>query len=213
MLTKENIKIIIIEDSVIHSEWLKAIISDEKSLTLLDSFQNGRAGAVYVKDAPVDIVIIDFQLKDMTGLEVCKRIKSYNSNIKTFMLTAHTEISIIHRIINDKNVDAISIKGSPYFDDNFHSAILHVAKGGTYIDPSLLGKLRESMTCDTLSNLTKREFEIFIQLNIGKNEWEITSDLNIELSYLRNVKSKLSKKINGGSVQNLLHKLLENAYQ
>lgn len=113
-------------------------------------------------------------------------------------------------MINDKGIDGIGIKKSPYFEENFVSAILQIQQGGSYLDPSLLHNLRDSSFLKSVNSLTKREFEIFIQIKTGKNEVKIAEDLNIELSHVRNMKSKIVKKINVDNTRNLVSKLVEN---
>ena len=157
----------------------------------------GRKGIESVKLHQPHVVILDFQLEDMTGLEVAKRIKMQNDAIKIFMLTAHTEISILERIMSDKNIDAIAIKGSYYLEENLLLAINYVVQDGTYLDPSLLKILRESKKLPGLTSLTKREFEIFIQVNTGKSDARIAEDLCVELSHIKNIKSKIAKKTHG----------------
>ncbi len=213
-MNKKNgylLTISIIEDNIIYSEWLKKTISSQKEMKLISIEKNGKDGILAIKNNPPDIVLLDFQLKDMTGLEVAKRIKAYHSQIKIFMLTAHTDIAIIHRMIDDKHINAIGIKESPYFEEQLLSAIAQVEKGGWYLDPSLLSKLRESRILNDLNCLTKREFEIFIQSKTGKNAFKIAEDLNVELSHVRNTKSKIIKKIETDNIYNLITKLLENA--
>src|SRR5579862_6513004 len=100
----------IIEDSQIHQEWLKTELADNPKIKIINTDQLGRDGIESVKEFKVDMVMLDFQLQDMTGLEVSKRIKNYDPTIKIFILTAHHEASIIERIIKDKNIDAIAIK-------------------------------------------------------------------------------------------------------
>lgn len=205
------IKISIIEDSEIHREWLKAELSCVLDFEVVSVDHLGRKGIESIKSSNIDLAILDFQLEDMTGLEVSKRLKAYNENIKIFVLTAHTEISIVERIISDKNIDAIAIKGSPYLEANLLSAIKQIMQGGSYLDPILLKKLRESKNLNGLSGLTKREFEIFIQSNIGKPDCKIAEDLCVELSHVKNIKSKITKKIKNVDIDGLLSKLVENS--
>ncbi len=203
-------KISIIEDSEIHRAWLITELSDCDKLEVISSDRFGRKGVESVKYYKPDIVILDFQLEDMTGLEVSKRIKSHNCEIKIFGLTAHTETSIIERIIDDKNIDAIAIKGSYYFETNFLSAITHVINGGAYLDPSLLKSLRESRNSSRLNKLTRREFEIFIQSSSGKSDDKIATDLCVEVAHIKNLKSRLAKKIKDEDIDNLILKLVNN---
>lgn len=206
-----KIKISIIEDSEIHREWLKIELSDDPRLEVVSLDYLGRKGIESVRNHKTDLVLLDFQLEDMTGLEVSKRLKMHNENIKIFMLTAHTELSVIERIISDKNIDAFAIKGSHYFEDNFLIAIHHVADGGTYLEPSLFKKLRSSKNKNGLSALTKREFEVFIQANTGKSDAKIAEDLSVEPSHVKNIKSKIAKKVKNDDIENLLSKLIANA--
>lgn len=206
-----KIKISIIEDSEIHKTWLVTEIRDEDSLETVSMDTLGRKGIESVKLQQPDLVILDFQLEDMTGLEVAKRIKLQNDAIKIFMLTAHTEISILERIISDKNIDAIAIKGSYYLEENLLLAIKYIVQDGTYLDPSLLKQLRESKKLSGLNSLTKREFEIFIQVNTGKSDARIAEDLCVELSHIKNIKSKIAKKTYSDDIATLLSKLISNA--
>lgn len=208
----DEFKVSIIEDSEIHREWLKTELSDDKKIKVISADRFGRDGIESVRHYKPNMVLLDFQLEDMTGLEVSKRIKTHDADIKIFALTAHTEISIIERIISNKNIDALAIKGSHYFETNFISAIIHVIEGGTYLDPSLLKNLRESRNSNGLNKLTGREFEIFIQSNAGKSDDKIAEDLCVELSHVRNLKSRIARKIKDDDIDNLISKLINNSH-
>lgn len=205
-------KIAIIEDSEIHREWLHTELMDHPDFTVISVSSLGRDGIKAVKTYKPDLIILDFQLYDMTGLEVAKRVKNYHPNIRIFVLTAHNEASIVERIINNKDVDAIAIKGSTYFQINFLAALMQVIKGGTYLDPSLLNKLRKPNNISGLTKLTQREFEVFIQTNSGKSDNKIADDLCVELSHIRNLKSRIASKIKDDNVSNIILKLVNNSH-
>lgn len=203
------IRISIIEDSEIHAEWIRASFEDDENFKIVHCTHLARMGIEAARLIPPDVAIIDFQLKELTGLEVAKRLKARHEETKVFMITAHTEISIIERIFTDKNIDALAIKGSQYFDANLKSATKNVFTGGHYLDPSLFSILRAAGN-NGISDLTSREFEIFIQSGAGKPDERIAADLCVELAYIRNTKSKIAKKINDTNLDNLLRKLIEN---
>lgn len=208
--TNKLITISVIEDSDIHRILFCEKLSDSKKFTVVSHDKLGRAGVESVKKYQPNIVLLDFQLPDITGIEVSKRIKSHFNNIKILAVTAHTEKSIIEKIIQDRNVDGVAIKGSHYFDDAFIGVIESVAHGESYIDPSLLKTLRISSDTDGLSQLTKREFEIFIQVSAGKSDEEIAKDLSIDILHVKNMRSKISKKTNRGHAKNIAQKISGN---
>lgn len=207
------IKVGVIEDSVIHAEWICERLADSPKFEVVSNDATGYQGIASVRSMMPDIAIVDFQLPDITGLECAKRIKSHCSNVKIFILTAHNVSIIIERIIGDKNVDGVAIKGSYYFDSHFLNAVSFVANKGSFVDPSLLEILRGSAKYQGLRQLTKREFEVFIQVNMGKGDQEISSDLHIDVMSIKNIKSKIAKKIKGDQISDILKYLYDNLCQ
>lgn len=207
----DKIKISIIEDSEIHVTWLKAELQAHIDFEIASLDSKAKSGIQSVKQHNPDVVILDFQLDDMTGLDVARRITTHNEQIKIFMITAHTEITIIKRLIDDKSIKGVAIKGSFYFSDNLKMAIKSISSGGVYLDPSLLSKLRESSSSNGINDLTRREFEVFIQTSGGKSDIKIAHDLNVEMAYIKNIKSKIAKKIKDSNAHYLIAKLAENA--
>ena len=71
-----KVNISIIEDSKIHTEWLNEQFLDNGKFEVVSLDNLGRAGIESVKKCHPDMVLLDFQLPDITGLEVAKRIKA-----------------------------------------------------------------------------------------------------------------------------------------
>jgi DNA-binding NarL/FixJ family response regulator len=85
------------------------------------------------------------------------------------------------------------------------------SEGETYLDPSILASLRISKNFKGLTSLTSREFEIFIQSYSGKSDEKIAEDLCIELSHVKNLKSKITKKIKNDNIGNFVIELVKNS--
>lgn len=171
----------------------------------------GRGGIQSVKIHQPSLVLLDFQLKDITGLEVAKRIKAHLPECRIFSFLEFSDVSIIDRLAGEKNIDGIAFKGSRYFQENFRKSLDQVLDGEGYIDPVLFDFVRMPTEGNGLRNLTKREFEIFIQINSGKSEIAIAGDLNVEPSHIKNIKSRINKKIRPAEIVNLTTQLAKNA--
>lgn len=204
------ISVTIIEDSDIHRTLFFEKLSEDNRFKVLSQDFLGRAGIESVKKYRPDIVLLDFQLPDITGIEVSKRIKSYDASIKILAVTAHTEKSIVEKIIQDKNVDGVAIKGSHYFQGAFFEMVAMVANGGSYVDPSLLNVVRDTKDASGLSQLTRREFEIFMQVSAGKSDDAIAADLCVDVLHVKNIRSKVSKKTNHSLIRNITQQVAEN---
>lgn len=209
-LDQKKITVSIIEDSDIHRTLFSEKLSESGKFFVVAQDKLGRAGVESVKKYQPRIVLLDFQLPDITGIEVSKRIKSHFNDIKILAITAHTEKSIVEKIIHDKNVDGVAIKGSHYFQNAFLDVVESVVNGESYIDPSLLKTLRLSKDVDVLAQLTKREFEVFMQVSVGKTDEEIAKDLSVDILHVKNTRSKIVKKTNHTHTKSVSQKISGN---
>lgn len=72
-------KVVVIDDKEAHAQGLAELLSlagFESSYTL-----TGREGLEYVRSAKVDAVLLDVNLPDMTGYEVCRILRTRTENI------------------------------------------------------------------------------------------------------------------------------------
>lgn len=50
--------------------------------------QDGRRGLEYIQQKPVDLVLLDIRLPDLSGIEVCERLRLHQPTLPIMMLTA-----------------------------------------------------------------------------------------------------------------------------
>lgn len=189
----KKISVSIVEDNPVHVEWLKLELGEIPEIEISSINYYGKEGVFSIKLKRPTLAIIDFQLSDITGLEVAHKIKTFSPETKTLILTAHNESFIIDRLIADETIDAIAVKGSHHLQHSLSSILHYVAEGGLYIDPCLLGPLREAD--GELATLTGREFEVFIQFSLGKMDEQIARDLHVDIAHIRNLRSKIAHKV------------------
>ena len=88
----KKVKIAIIEDEKLQRELLKDILSIEGYN--LDTFENAASFFDIHEKEDYDIVLLDYKLTDMDGMEILKKLKEISPITQIIMITAFAEVEI-----------------------------------------------------------------------------------------------------------------------
>ena len=87
-------KLLIIDD---HQYIINGILNnvelDKLNIRFVGSANSGNVGIRLIAEQSPDIVIVDIELPDMTGIDIIKASKKYSSDIKFIILSGHSEFS------------------------------------------------------------------------------------------------------------------------
>jgi len=180
----ETIKIVLVDDHRIFRDGLKSLLSEVDFIEVIGEASGGSELLELLKKIKPDLVIVDISMKDISGIEVSKKITSLYPEIKIMILSMHTNeefvINAIKAGVNgylskdasrDELLDAIKIiyEGgecySKLVSDNFLKSYVKKYKA----EHSLL----ENKT------LTQREIEILKLAAVGLTNKEIADKLFI----------------------------------
>jgi two-component system chemotaxis response regulator CheB len=87
----QKIKIMIIEDSITMRNILFQALSSEKDIEIISYASNGKLAIPRIKFYQPDIIILDYEMPLMNGLETLKEIKKSKLNTKIIMFSAYTQ--------------------------------------------------------------------------------------------------------------------------
>lgn len=95
----ERIKVVIIDDHKMVVEGLRKLIDESQSALVCDvTYTGGDALAVIGRCSP-DVVLLDINLPDASGLDLCKEIKSLFPDLKIVALTSYSDSSVVKRMM------------------------------------------------------------------------------------------------------------------
>ena len=92
-----NAKILVIEDEKDLRDIICNFVSKIDGINIVDSASDGMQGINLIKSNNYDIIILDFIMQYLDGLEVLSFIKSLNINSKTIMISAVGKSDIIQK--------------------------------------------------------------------------------------------------------------------
>lgn len=194
-----EIRVLIADDHELIREGLKKLISFEEDLKLVGEAYDGERALEILKNNEVDVILLDFNMPKLNGIEVMKILREEGQTIKVIMLTIENDKRTIHNAI-EIGADGYMLKDSS--GKEIVNAIRIVFSGEKYIDKSLVSllfseiKKKDKTIQSVIDTLTKREMEILIKISKGLSNKEIGQELYISEKTVKNYISSLFRKIN-----------------
>lgn len=198
-MNKGIIKIVIADDHDLIRQGIMRIISFEEDLQVIGEADSGNELLNMLISHKPDVVILDINMPLVSGIEVLKKIKDENKDIKVIMVTVEKYRDIIIAAI-DIGADGYVLKDSA--GTEIVNAIRTVMDGEKYIDRSLVSMLfasindKSSIKSSVLDQLPKRELEVLYKISQGLSNKEIGKHLYISEKTVKNYASNLFRKIN-----------------
>ncbi|MBF7082496.1 response regulator transcription factor [Desulfallas sp. Bu1-1] len=191
--------IMIVDDHALVREGITKILSLEQRFQVVAEASTGRQAIELCRSRRPDIVLLDINLPDINGIEVCKTIKSDFPSTGIIALTIHDQDEYIIEMIRN-GISAYLLKDvSP---DQLINTILQVAEGKSFISPSLTAKIFSQI--NKLSTrpvesrprgLTEREIEVLGLVAKGNSNKSIARKLFISEKTVKNHLTNIFQKL------------------
>ncbi|MEM8863489.1 MAG: response regulator transcription factor, partial [Chloroflexota bacterium] len=168
----------------------------ESDLEVIADAPNGAELLVLLENMEPNIVLLDWKMPRMDGLETAKMIKQHNVSIKTLLLTgAPVEDSALDAL--DNGVDGFVHKNiSPAA---LSHAIREVAAGRRFLGPeisqALIERSRKSNSAEKSITLSEREQEVLELMATSATYQEIADTLIISETTVRTYVKRVFAKL------------------
>jgi len=199
-----DISIIIVEDHSIFIEGLCSILKTVKEVKVAGTFTNGESALEFLQTQQADVVFLDISLPEMSGIEVCKAIKTMDNSIKVIALTNHTEKSVIMEMLQN-GADGYLLKNTSKKD---LVATIFQVLSGQFLMNNELQKILFSVETKPkeIPRLTQREQEILKLVSEGATTAGIALQLFISPQTVETHRHNLMQKFHVSNAASLIKK-------
>lgn len=191
------IRVVIVDDHTLVREGLCRLLDSEQDIEVIGQTGLGQEAVKLCKKLSPDVVVLDYSLPDMDGLETTISIKQLETSTKILILTMYANEEYAIRLIR-AGASGFIVKGAP--PDELLAAVRKLARGGTYVSPaimeSMIGRLGDSSAETPESALSDREIQVLVRLAKGSTTREVSEELHLSISTVETYRSRILEKLN-----------------
>jgi two-component system, NarL family, response regulator DesR len=182
-----SIRVAIAEDQAMVLGALSALLETEADIQVVGQARNGREALQMAREKRPDVLVLDIEMPEMTGLEVAAEVKRLKLPVRVAILTTFARAGYLRRAL-DAGVSGYLLKDAPAA--TLANALRRIQAGGRVIDPELAA---EAWT--EADPLTDRERQVLRFAGEGESSGEIAARLCLSEGTVRNYLSEAISKL------------------
>jgi DNA-binding NarL/FixJ family response regulator len=200
------IKIFIADDHAMFAEGVESLLASEPDFVL-----KGKAGTAadalrQLATAPPDVLILDINLPDQSGLEVCRQVREQFPQVKVLALSMHNDGSFISEMLR-YGAQGYLLKNTDKYE--LINAIRAVAAGKTYFskevtDVIMRGLMDKKSEEEHKPKISRREKEVLQLIAAELTTQEIAAKLFLSEKTVESHRAALLSKLNARNIAGLI---------
>lgn len=190
-------RVLVVDDHTLVRAGVARLLEAEEDIEVVGQTGSGHEAVELSRRLKPDVVILDYSLPDLDGLETTQQIISAVSGVRVLILTMYANEEYATRLIR-AGAAGFMIKGASA--DELLVAVRKVARKGVYVSPSVqekmvsrIGQPQEDAPEAALSN---REMQVLVRLARGATTREVSEALSLSLSTVETYRSRILEKLN-----------------
>lgn len=194
-----KIKVFVVDDHYMVIEGIQSLLKNEDDIEWMGHATNGTSCLAFLKQQLPDIILLDVNLPDISGIELCKQIKQNFTSVYILGLSTFNQQPIIRNMLENGAAGYV-LKNATR--EELMEAMKTVLSGKTYLSFDVALSLRK--TDDELPIITRREKEILLLVGDGLTNAEIAEKLFISIPTVNTHRKSLLNKFNVNNTASLI---------
>ena len=170
-------KTFIVDDHYMVIEGIRSLLQNEKSIEWMGHAMNAASCLAFLNKQLPDVILMDINLPDISGIDLCKEVKTKYPSVFIIGLSTFNQQSFIQKMM-DNGASGYVLKNAT--QEELTSAIETVMKGKTYLSEEASNTLRKDNGASIV--LTRREKEVLELIADGMTNAEIAQKLFISVT-------------------------------
>lgn len=190
-------RVLIADDHAVVRAGLKQFLDEDPTIKAVGEASTGRETLDQLRAAPWDLVILDINMPDRSGLDVLRHIQSSHPGVKVLVMSGFPERQYAINVLK-AGASGYLPKDSP--PEDLLKAVRTVLAGRRYVSATLAEILVSDLDNDAdkplHARLSEREFQIFCKLASGNAVSAIASELCLSVKTVSTYRTRILEKMN-----------------
>lgn len=203
-----QISVFIVDDHYMVIEGIRSLLQHERAIDLIGHAMSASSCLSFLKLHQPDVVLMDINLPDLSGIELCKEVREKYPATYILGLSTFNQQSFVQKMI-DHGASGYVLKNAS--GKELVEAIETVAKGRKYLSVEVEQLMKQKPTHEII--ITRREMEVLSLIAAGMTNQEMAGKLFISITTVDTHRKKLLEKFAAKNTAELIklayeHKIL-----
>ncbi len=173
------IKVFIVDDHYMVVEGIHSLLQHENSIEWVGHASNASSCISFLQNNTTDVILMDINLPDKSGIDLCKDVKKINPGIQVLALSTFNQQSFIEKML-ESGASGYLLKNAT--QEELMEGIKTVVKGKQYLSFDAATALRQAPENSHVPVITRREKEVLGLIANGMTNGEIAQQLFISIA-------------------------------
>jgi DNA-binding NarL/FixJ family response regulator len=208
------IRIFIADDHIMFAEGMESLLAGELDFLLYGKAGTGAETLEKVRSSPPDVLLLDINFPDMSGLDVCKIIREELPDVKILALSMHSDASYITTMLG-YGAQGYVLKNTG--KSELCHAIRTLAAGQTYFSGEVTGVVMRGLIQNQGNlgkgkeppKISRREKEVLQLIVNERTTQEIAAELFLSEKTVESHRAALLAKLGARNTAGLVKSALQ----
>jgi DNA-binding NarL/FixJ family response regulator len=192
-------KVFIVDDHYMVIEGIRSLLQHEKSVELIGHAMTSESCIAFLKVHQPDVILMDINLPDKNGIELCREVKEKYPGIFILGLSTFNQQSFVQKMI-ENGASGYVLKNAS--GKELLEAIRTVSNGKTFMSFEVEQILKTKPDSEIV--ITRREMEVLVLIADGMTNNEIAQKLFISITTVDTHRKNLLEKFSAKNTAELV---------
>lgn len=195
------IKLFVVDDHYMVIEGIRALLQNETAIIWLGHATNAASCMAFLQQQLPDVILMDINLPDKSGIDLCKEVKSMYPSVKVLGLSTFNQQSFIEKMMSN-GASGYVLKNAS--GQELMEGITTIVQGKEYLSFDAAIALRHIDKNSSVPVITRREKEVLELIADGFTNNEIAKKLFLSCTTVDTHRKNLLAKFEAKNIASLI---------